>query len=141
MLPEDFFEDKERRARFEREAKLLAALNHPNIAVIYSFEEVPGFPGSSARHLLAMELVEGATLRGWLASRPRPVREVVAVLRGCLVVGVEFVVALVVGVVCEGTVGAGIGLVLVGDLVRGGVGAGYAVTGEDRSRDHQSRHT
>ncbi|MGH9366102.1 MAG: protein kinase domain-containing protein, partial [Thermoanaerobaculia bacterium] len=53
VLPEEFFEDEERRARFGREAKLLASLNHPGIAVLYSFEE------SSGRHLLAMELVEG----------------------------------------------------------------------------------
>jgi Tol biopolymer transport system component len=63
VLPEDFFEDKERGARFEREAKLLAALNHPNIAAIYSFEEIPGVPGSSARHVLVQELLEGETLR------------------------------------------------------------------------------
>ncbi|MCM3876711.1 MAG: tetratricopeptide repeat-containing serine/threonine-protein kinase [Thermoanaerobaculia bacterium] len=57
VLPEEFFEDKERSARFEREAKLLAAVNHPNIAAIHSFEEVSG------RHLLVMELLEGTTLR------------------------------------------------------------------------------
>jgi Tol biopolymer transport system component len=57
VLPEDFFEDKERVARFEREAKLLAALNHPNIAAIYSFEEIEG------RHVLVQELLEGETLR------------------------------------------------------------------------------
>ncbi len=59
VLPEDFFDDKERVARFEREAKLLAALNHPNIAAIYTFEEIPGSPGSagaSGHHLLVMEL-------------------------------------------------------------------------------------
>lgn len=44
VLPEEFFEVEERRARFEREAKLLATLNHPGIASIHSFEEIPG-PG------------------------------------------------------------------------------------------------
>jgi Tol biopolymer transport system component len=68
VLPEDFFEDKERVARFEREAKLLAALNHPNIAAIYSFEEIPGTPGSPGRHVLAQELLEGETLRSALAG-------------------------------------------------------------------------
>ena len=82
VLPEEFFEDKERVTRFEREAKLLAALNHPNIAAIHSFEEVsgsPGSPGSSRRHLLVMELVAGETLRERLGEGPLPVREVLDV--------------------------------------------------------------
>jgi len=62
VLPEEFFEGEERRARFEREAKLLAALNHPNIASVYSFEEISG------RHLLVQELLEGETLRSALAG-------------------------------------------------------------------------
>ena len=57
VLPEEFFEDKEMAARFEREAKLLAALSHPNIAAIHAFEEISG------RHLLVMEFLEGSTLR------------------------------------------------------------------------------
>ena len=68
VLPEDFLEGEERKLRFEREAKLLAALNHPNIAAIFSFEEIPVSPPSSSspssvRHLLVMELLEGETLR------------------------------------------------------------------------------
>ncbi len=55
-LPEEFARDEERLARFEREAKLLAALNHPNIAAIYGFEEHDGAP------FLVLELVEGDTL-------------------------------------------------------------------------------
>ncbi len=77
VLPDEFFEDKERVARFGREAKLLAALNHPGIAAIYSFEEIPGSPGSpgsSGRHLLVMELLEGETLRESLAGGPLPAR-------------------------------------------------------------------
>ncbi|HEX5855111.1 MAG TPA: protein kinase [Thermoanaerobaculia bacterium] len=77
VLPEDFFEDKERVARFEREAKLLAALNHPNIAAIFSFEEIPGVPGSSGRHVLVQELLEGDTLRQRLAAGPVPVRKAI----------------------------------------------------------------
>ena len=66
VLPETLFDDGARSQRFEREARLLAALNHPNIAAIHAFEEVSG------RHLLAMELVEGATLRERLSRGPIP---------------------------------------------------------------------
>ena len=77
VLPEEFLESEERKARFEREAQLLASLNHPAIAVLYSFEEIPGSSASSpARHVLVMELVEGKTLHAALAngplSAPRP---------------------------------------------------------------------
>ena len=65
VLPEEFFESEERRTRFEREARLLAALNHPNVAGIHSFEEIPGPP---SRHILVMELLEGETLRSALAG-------------------------------------------------------------------------
>jgi hypothetical protein len=77
VLPEELFEGEERRARFEREAKLLAALNHPNIAAVFSFEEVPGSPSSpsSRRHILVMELLEGETLRARLAGGALPVRK------------------------------------------------------------------
>ncbi len=70
VLPGEFFENKERRDRFEREAKLLAALNHPNIATIHSFEEVSG------RHLLVQELVQGETLSARLAGGAIPSDEV-----------------------------------------------------------------
>ena len=68
VLPEEFFENKERAARFEREAKLLAALSHPNIAAIHAFEEKK----VSGRHLLAMELLEGETLRRKLGAGAIP---------------------------------------------------------------------
>ena len=54
ILPDAVAQNPERLARFEREAKVLAALNHPNIAQIYGVEE----------HALVMELVEGETLHG-----------------------------------------------------------------------------
>ena len=54
VLPETFASDPERMARFQREAEVLAALNHPNIAQIYGVEE----------RALVMELVEGETLKG-----------------------------------------------------------------------------
>lgn len=62
VLPEHFALDKERMARFEREAQVLAALNHPNIAAIYGLER-----GNDGRHLLVMELVPGESLQQRLA--------------------------------------------------------------------------
>lgn len=56
VLPEEFVREPDRMARFEGEAKLLASLNHPNIAAIYGFED------SGDAHALVMELVEGPTL-------------------------------------------------------------------------------
>ncbi|MEO8053666.1 MAG: protein kinase, partial [Acidobacteriota bacterium] len=74
VLPEEFFESEERRGRFEREARMLASLNHPGIAVLYSFEEVPS-SSSSSRHLLTMELVAGEDLAQRIASGPLPLEE------------------------------------------------------------------
>ncbi|HVL66741.1 MAG TPA: protein kinase [Vicinamibacterales bacterium] len=65
VLPDLFTSDPERLARFEREAKVLAALNHPNIAQVYGFEPPEG-PGGRAA--IAMELVEGQTLQDLLAA-------------------------------------------------------------------------
>ena len=56
VLPESMTRDPERVARFEREAKLLASLNHPNIAAIYGFDD------SNGTRFLVMEYVEGETL-------------------------------------------------------------------------------
>jgi eukaryotic-like serine/threonine-protein kinase len=74
VLPEEFFESEERRGRFEREARLLASLNHPGITTLYSFEEISSSASSSSstRHLLVMELVEGETLAARLAKGPLP---------------------------------------------------------------------
>jgi serine/threonine protein kinase len=69
VLPEEFALDKDRVARFQREAKLLASLNHPNIAAIYGLEESEGI------HFLVMELIEGDTLRDRIKSGPIPVEE------------------------------------------------------------------
>ena len=75
VLPEIFARDSERMARFEREAKLLAALNHPNIAAIYGLEE------SGPIRALVMELVEGPTLAERIASGPVPVDETLPLAR------------------------------------------------------------
>ncbi len=58
VLPEAFARDPERLARFEREARVLASLNHPNIAAIYGFEQAEGL------HFLVLELVPGPNLSG-----------------------------------------------------------------------------
>ena len=74
VLPEELFGDKDRRRRFEQEARLLAALNHPNVAAVHSFEEIPGSEGSAARHVLSMELIEGKSLRETLAAGALPAK-------------------------------------------------------------------
>ncbi len=75
ILPEAFAEDPERVARFEREAKLLASLNHPNIAVIH------GLHRSDGVQFLAMELVEGEDLAQRIKRGALPLDEAVAVAR------------------------------------------------------------
>jgi len=75
VLPEQFTKDPQRLARFEREAQLLASLNHPNIAAIYGFEEADDV------RFLAMELVPGETLQERVAKGPVPVEEALEVCR------------------------------------------------------------
>jgi serine/threonine protein kinase len=69
VLPEEFTQHPQKLARFEREARLLAALNHPGIATLYGVEESEGKP------FLIMELVEGETLSERIARGPLPVNE------------------------------------------------------------------
>jgi serine/threonine-protein kinase len=69
VLPAELAADKERLARMEREAQVLAALNHTNIAAIYGLEEAAGV------RFLVMELAEGATLADRIASGPIPLEE------------------------------------------------------------------
>jgi serine/threonine protein kinase/Tol biopolymer transport system component len=75
VLPEAFVNDRDRLARFDREAHTLAALNHPNIAQIYGLAE------SDGRRALVMELVEGEDLSLRISRGPLPVPEAVAIAR------------------------------------------------------------
>jgi Tol biopolymer transport system component len=75
VLPASFSMDAERRQRFEREAQVLASLNHPNIAAIYGVEEA----GDSMA--LVLELVEGPTLAERIAAGPMPVDDTVTIAR------------------------------------------------------------
>jgi serine/threonine-protein kinase len=75
VLPPSFAGDPDRLARFHREAQVLAALNHPNIAQIYGFED------SGSQHALVMELVEGPTLADRIAEGPVPLQEALAIAR------------------------------------------------------------
>ena len=77
LLPPTFAEDPERLARFEREAVLLASLNHPNIASIYGLHEAPTDDGNV--RFLAMEIVDGEDLSQRLVRGPLPVDQVLEV--------------------------------------------------------------
>jgi serine/threonine protein kinase/Tol biopolymer transport system component len=73
LLPEAFTHDAERAARFDREARVLASLNHPNIAAIHGIEE------SGGRKFLVMELVPGETLAEKIKRCPIPLEEALGI--------------------------------------------------------------
>ena len=75
VLPQAFTDDADRLARFEREAKVLASLNHPNIGHIYGLEEAEGTKA------LVLELVEGPTLGDRIAQGPIPVDEALPIAK------------------------------------------------------------
>ena len=75
VLPEAFTADPDRLARFEREAKVLASLNHPNIGSIYGLEEAEGV------RALVLELVEGPTLADRIKQGPIPIDEALPIAR------------------------------------------------------------
>ena len=88
ILPDTFASDPERVARFEREAKTLASLNHPNIAAIYGFEKSTpstssGQAGSAqaVMHALVMELVEGEDLSQRIARGAIPLDEALPIAK------------------------------------------------------------
>jgi Tol biopolymer transport system component len=80
LLPEAFATDPERLARFEREAKVLASLNHTGMAHLYGFESAPLGDGSAV-HFLAMELVPGQDLTERLKHGAIPVDEAIAIAK------------------------------------------------------------
>src|SRR6266849_2222329 len=75
VLPESFAHDAERMARFEREAQVLASLNHPHIATIHGLEE------SNGVRALVMELVEGPTLAERIGGRAMPLDEALLIAK------------------------------------------------------------
>src|SRR6266851_2029380 len=75
ILPEEFSRDRDRVARFQREAEALASLNHTNIAAIHDVQEWQG------TRFLVLELVEGETLADRIARGPLPVQEALGVAR------------------------------------------------------------
>ena len=79
VLPASFGQDAERLARFRREAQVLAALNHPNIAHVHGFEDGAG--QASDVHALVMELVEGPTLAERIAHGPLPLAEALPIAK------------------------------------------------------------
>ena len=75
ILPDAFAADPDRLARFQREAQVLASLNHPNIAAIYGIEEAEG------TRALVLELVEGPTLADRIAQGPIPLDEALPIAK------------------------------------------------------------
>src|SRR6266581_8892 len=75
VLPEALADESERISRFQREAELLASLNHSNIAIVHDFQQADG------RHFLVMEFVDGETLADRLKRGPLPVDETLHVAK------------------------------------------------------------
>src|SRR5215813_561044 len=75
FLPEAFSHESERVARFQREARVLASLNHANIAAIHGVDEING------RHFLVMELVPGETLAERIKKGPIPIEEALPIAK------------------------------------------------------------
>src|SRR5262245_40298384 len=74
-LPDELARQPERLARLRREARILASLNHPGIAIIHGLEESDGVP------VMVMELVEGESLAERLRRGPLPLREAMTLAR------------------------------------------------------------
>src|SRR5690349_13849564 len=74
-LPNEFSRDHDRLIRFQREAEVLASLNHSNIAAIYDLQEV------NESRFLVMELVDGGTLAERIARGPIPIKEALEIAK------------------------------------------------------------
>jgi len=81
ILPDHFAAEPERLARFEREARVLASLNHPQIAGIYGLHEAPSTTSGPATRFLSMELVPGEDLATLLARGPLPLGRALDIAR------------------------------------------------------------
>jgi serine/threonine-protein kinase len=82
ILPDLFANDADRVARFQREAQVLASLNHTNIAHIHGLEDIPSTgSGLAASKALVLELVDGLTLADLIAKGPIPVNEALPIAR------------------------------------------------------------
>ncbi len=79
VLPEAMAADPDRRARFDREARAVAALNHPNIVTLYSVEAASPSTGSGLVHFITMELVEGRTLTQLLPRNGFPLNRLLEI--------------------------------------------------------------
>src|SRR5215471_11717534 len=75
ILPDEFSRDVDRLTRFQREAEVLASLNHPNIAAIYDLQE------ANETRFLVLELVDGETLAGRIRRGPIPVAEALEIAK------------------------------------------------------------
>jgi len=82
ILPQLFAQDADRLARFQREAQVLASLNHPNIGGIHGVEDAPSAsPGQAPVRALVLELVEGPTLADRIVQGPIPLDDALAIAR------------------------------------------------------------
>ncbi len=130
VLPEAFAQNEERLARFEREARLLASLNHPNVATLHGLES------SGDQSFLVMELVEGETLADAIARGPLPIEEALSLFRQ-IAAGLE--AAHEKGVVHRDLKPANIKITPDGDVKILDFGLAKALAVEDDSADDISR--
>jgi len=125
VLPEALARDPDRVARFQREAKVLASLNHPHIAAIYGFEE------ANSVRFLVLELVEGETLADRLKIGPLPVDEALGV---CKQIAEAVESAHELGVIHRDLKPANVKITPDGKVKVLDFGLAKALTGDDRSQ-------